>query len=561
MTETTLPIDLARWLLAVSPIALLLILLAGLRWKAPEAGPVGMFLAAALALLVFQAPWETLAVAAGKGVWDAVFILFVVWPALLLYRVGTAAGAFESLRHGLEDYSRNHVFLVLAFGWVFASFMQGIAGFGAPIAIVAPLLLAIGVRPIYAVVIPLIGHAWANMFGTLAVGWIATLQVVELENELSTALVTAVLLVPADLAAGLVIAWMAGRWAGLRIAWPLILIVGAIHGGGQFLIMFWEPLLSNFLAATLALVVLYPLSHWSRYRQEASDVTERPAMVEQGGAQQREPKVQPDKPGKAGEPEQEPEPEQPREPIMALRWALLPYALLTAFAVALLAIPPVVDLLEQFEFGPSFPQTVTGFDVVAEAEDPYSPIAPLTHPGTPLLVAALLTWVIFRSRGYVARKERRAGEQPVWSSLAGDATPASVAIVAFLILAAIMSDSGQTEVLAQGIGDVSPPLAFGFLATFIGILGAFMTSSNTASNVLFAELQQDVAIGAGLSESAIIGAQSAGGAIGNAIAPANIVLGTGTAGIVGQEGQVLRKTLPWTLAVGVIIGALTLVFV
>jgi lactate permease len=541
MDETSLPIDLVHWLLALSPIALLLILLAGLRWKAPEAGPVGMFLAAVLALVAFQAPWETLAVAAGKGVWDAVFILFVVWPALLLYRVGTAAGAFDALRRGLEEYSRNHVFLVLGFGWVFASFMQGIAGFGAPIAIVAPLLLAIGVRPLYAVVIPLIGHAWANMFGTLAVGWIATLQVIDLADELSTALVTAVLLWPADLAAGIVIAWMAGRWLGLRIAWPLILIVSAIHGGGQFLMMFWEPLLSNFLAATAALVVLYPLSHWSRYSEAADDVTERPAMAEEKGERA--------------------ERDERHEPTMPLRWALLPYGLLTLLAVALLAIPPVVDLLERIEFGPSFPHTVTGYDVVAEAEDPYSPIAPLTHPGTPLLIAALLTWLIFRARGYVAVKERRAGTQPVWSSLAGDATPASVAIMAFLILAAVMSDSGQTQVLAVGIGDVSPPLVYGFGAVFIGLLGAFMTSSNTASNVLFAELQQDVAAGAGLSESAIIGAQSAGGAVGNAIAPANIVLGTGTAGIIGQEGQVLRKTLPWTLAVAVIIGALTLVFV
>jgi lactate permease len=191
MNGTTLPITVSTWLLAISPIVLLLVLLAVLRWKAPQAGPVGMFLAVLLALVFFRTPWETVAVGAGKGIWDAIFILLVIWPALLLYRVGTAAGAFDALRRGLSRYSRNHVFLVLASGWVFASFIQGIAGFGAPIAIVAPLLLAIGVRAVYAVAIPLIGHAWANMFGTLAVGWLATLQVVELDSELSTALITA----------------------------------------------------------------------------------------------------------------------------------------------------------------------------------------------------------------------------------------------------------------------------------------------------------------------------------------------------------------------------------
>ncbi|RLK12298.1 lactate permease [Micromonospora sp. M71_S20] len=539
MTDSTLPINIGYWLLAFSPIVLLLVLLAVLRWKAPEAGPVGMLLAAVVALVFFRTPFETLAVGVGKGIWDAVFILLVIWPALLLYRVGTAAGAFDALRRGLSRYSRNHVFLVLGFGWVFASFMQGIAGFGAPIAIVAPLLLAVGVRPVYAVAIPLIGHAWANMFGTLAVGWIATLQVVDLDDEISTALITAVLLAPVTLMAGVTIAWMAGKGRGVRVAWPLILIISALHAGLQFVIMYWEPLLSAFLASTVALAALYPLSRWSRYREPARDVRERPAMRDDAGE------------GDEAE----------SEPTMGLGWALLPYAVLTLVAVVTLAVPPVVDLLDQIEFGPPFPGADTGFDVVNEGERPYSPIAPFTHPGFPLAVAVLTTWLVYRARGFYAARRRQEGSQPIWSSLATDATPASVAILSFLVLAAVMEHSGQTDVLAQGLEQVSPPLVYAFLANVVGLIGAFMTSSNTASNVLFAQLQQGVAAGTGLSGNAVVAAQSAGGAIGNAVAPANIVLGTGTAGIVGQEGAVLRKTLPWTVAAAVVIGLLTLLFV
>jgi lactate permease len=541
MPETTLPINLGTWLLAISPILLLLVLLAVLRWKAPQAGPVGMFLAVAVALLFFRAPWESVAVGAGKGIWDAVFILLVIWPALLLYRIGTASGAFDALRRGLSRYSRNHVFLVLAFGWVFASFMQGIAGFGAPIAIVAPLLLAIGVRAVYAVVIPLIGHAWANMFGTLAVGWLATLQVVDLEDELTTTLVTAALLAPVTLMAGAAIAWMAGKGPALRLAWPFILIIAAIHAGLQFVIMYWEPVLSTFLAATVALVALYPLSRWSRYREPAQDVPDRPAMKQEADEATKD--------------------EDREAPTMGLSWALLPYAVLTAVAVFTLAIPPVEAALDRIEFGFPFPEVSTGYEVATEAEQPYSAIAPFTHPGFSLIVAVLVTWLLFRAKGYFAARAERHGQQPVWSSLAADATPASVAILSFLILAGVMEHSGQTDVLAQGIERISPPLLYAFAANLIGLIGAFMTSSNTASNVLFGQLQQGVASGTGLSESAVIGAQSAGGAIGNAIAPANIVLGTGTAGIVGQEGAVLRKTLPWTLAAAVVIGLLTLLFV
>ena len=119
---------------------------------------------------------------ARKAVWDAIFILFVVWPALLLYQVTDHAGGYDALRQGITRFSRNELFIVVALGWVFSSFLQGIAGFGTPIAIVAPLLVAFGVRPVYAVAIPIIAHLWAKFFGTLGVSWFATLAVVDLAD-------------------------------------------------------------------------------------------------------------------------------------------------------------------------------------------------------------------------------------------------------------------------------------------------------------------------------------------------------------------------------------------
>lgn len=100
---------------------------------------MGVFVVAAVALPAYQAPRESAATAGGKGVWYAVFILCVVWPAILLYRIGVRAGAFAALREGIGRFSRNELFLVLAFGRVFASFWRGIAAFGVPIAVVARL--------------------------------------------------------------------------------------------------------------------------------------------------------------------------------------------------------------------------------------------------------------------------------------------------------------------------------------------------------------------------------------------------------------------------------------
>jgi lactate permease len=543
--DTQLPVDLLHWGLALAPLVVLLVLLVGLRWKAPEAAPVGFAVAAAVALLAYDAPWETLAVAGAKGIWDGIFILYVIWPALLLYRVADRAGAFVALREGIERFSDNELFLVLAFGWVFASFLQGITGFGAPIAIVAPLLIALGVKPVYAVVLPLIGHAWANLFGTLAVAWLATLQVVDLQNEGATAFQSALLLWIPNLMAGIGIAWLFGRGAAVLHALPMVLIISAIHGGGQLLLSQWNPVLAAFLPATLALVALYPLSEWKRYSEETESIGDRHAMQEED-------------PERAKHERQEYEEEEP-EPVMGLAMALMPYGVLAVLTVATLVITPIEAALERFEVGFHFPAVETGMGVVEEAEQPYSPFAPLTHPGTFLLLASGIAWAVYRSRNYYEQWSQRTDEtEGIVSGVLGDAVPASIAVLIFLVMSTVMDHSGQTTVLALGIAQVAPTLAFAGAANGIGLLGSFMTSSNTASNILFAPLQQTVAGAEGLSESAIIAAQHAGGAIGNSVSPANVVLGTGTAGIVGQEGAVLRKTLPWAALAAVVTGAGTL---
>jgi lactate permease len=538
MEETQLPITIWLWLLAVLPFATLLVLLVWARWKASEAGPVGMFVAWAVAILAFQTPLQTVAVASGKGVWDAIFILYVIWPALLLYQVVDRAGGFDSLRVGIRRFSSNQLFLVLAFGWVFASFLQGISGFGTPIAVVAPLLLAIGVKPIYAVIIPLIGHAWANFFGTLAVSWLATERVIDMQVPTAIAWQSSVLLWIPNALAGLGIAWLFGRWPALRSAWPMVLIITLIHGGGQLVLSIWNPVLANFIPVTVAVAVLYPLARWQRYSESDPDIESRPIM--------------------SGEGRQDEEDEE-EKPVMGLAMAFFPYIILTVVAVTTLIIPPLEERLERVEIGLPFPEVSTGYEVTQEAEDPYSPITPLTHPGIFLLIATAATFVVYRSKGFYDREESAEPEGGIWSSAASSALPPSVAVVAFLVTSQIFSHSGQTHQLALGISAVAPPLLFAGLANLIGVLGAFMTSSSTASNVLFAPLQSTIAEAeAGLSQSTIIAAQSVGGAIGNAIAPANAVLGTGTVGISGQEGPVLKRTLVWSLIVAVLVGIATI---
>ena len=399
--ESDVPVDLLHWLIALSPIIVLLVLLAVFGWKAPEAGPIGMFIGAGTALFVFQTPVETLTVSIGAGVWDSVFVLYVVWGALLLYRAADTAGALVSLRQGIEKFSKNQVFLVLAFGWVFASFLQGIAGFGVPIAVVAPILVALGVTPVLAVVIPLIGHAWANLFGTLGVGWLATLQVVEVDDETLTAFLTATLLWVVNLLGGMTVAWLFGRWSAVWHTLPLVLIISAIHGGGQLALVFWDPILSAFFATTIALCALYPLSRWKLYREKAEDVEDRPAATEGNDT----------------------DAETDAQPPMSFLWSLLPYGVLTA-AAGLLAVPFVRDTLEVVSVGLPFPDTETGFGVANEiADDVYSPFTPFTHPGFFVVVAGVVTIIVYRMKGFYAEWAKRTEKQSLWRAVTGDAIP------------------------------------------------------------------------------------------------------------------------------------------
>ncbi|GAB3792421.1 L-lactate permease [Virgibacillus kimchii] len=525
--DSNLPVDILHWSLAILPLVLLLIMLVGLKWSGGVSGWIAMAVATIVGFFMFQAPLDNLAVGFGKGLWEAFFILLVVWPALLLYQATNDAGAFKVIREDIQKHSQNYLFLILGFGWVFASFLQGVAGFGVPIAVVAPLLIGIGVKPVMAVVIPLIGHAWANMFGTLAVGWIATVNTVQIEEQTLTLFYTALLLWIPNLLAGLMISWLHGRWKGVKEGFLAVIIISVIHGGGQLGMVFADPILSTFVPTILAFGALFGLSKMKRYSERSKLDEETDVMEEKSNDDEEKPNI-------------------------SLHQAFMPYYVLTVLTIIMLGIPFIKDFLELFEVGPPFPAAETGYGFEMESVESYSPIAPFTHPGFYLLIAFIFGYFWYKRFNLY-------GEKPIKNIFSGskdNALGASIAIAGFLTMTMIMENSGQTNVLALGIAEVSPPAVYVALANVLGIIGSFMTSSNTSSNVLFAPLHGSVANSMdNLTLPIVIAAQSAGGAIGNVISPANIVLGTSTAGIQGKESEVYKRTLIYVVISGLLVSA------
>ena len=296
----------------------------------------------AIATAFFGLNWDVWAVSQLKGLVLSVYVLLVIWPALFLYMLVDDMGGMSALVISLESIFTQRELLWLVLAWTFSGLVEGLTGFGLPVAIVAPMLVGIGVEPVLAVAVVAVGHAWAVTFGSMGLG----LQTLGAVTQMDPAL-----LAPAS---------------------ALLLAAGGLGCG---------------------LAVMFLLKqgrHW-------------------------------------------------------------------------------------------------------------------------LMVG----------------------------------------------LSTMMDHCGMTQLLAHGLAQTTGPI-FPLVSPMVGMLGTFTTGSNNNSNVLLAPLQKNVALLLKMDPRLLVSGQTAGGSLGSMTAPAKIVVGCGTVGIIGRDGEVLKKTLPYGLAIGLGVGLLTL---
>ncbi|MDR2726839.1 MAG: L-lactate permease, partial [Deltaproteobacteria bacterium] len=239
---------------------------------------------------------------------------------------------------------------------------------------------------------------------------------------------------------------------------------------------------------------------------------------------------------------------------LTLHQAFLPYYVLTAVTLFVLLTPPIKKALSFLVVGLPFPQTVTTYGFINPAVDLYGPITVFTHAGTFLILASLVGYLFFKSRGVIRSDSARRIAQKTMEK----AAPATIAVILLIAMSRVMGGTGQILVLAQGTATVTGTY-YALFAPCIGVLGAFMTSSNMASNILLASFQQTMAVLLNLNPAVVLGAQTGGGAIGNVICPGNVLLGTTTAGILGREGELLKMLIPLGAAVAALCGVIAFV--
>lgn len=522
------------WIMAVLPIIVLILLMTKFNLGAMKAAPIGLIIAILTGIYFFKADlfliWQEML----KGMWSTLVVIFVVVPAILLYEVVSKANAFDTIRKGLQKSTPHELLQLLALGWVFISFLQGITGFGVPVAVGAPLLVGIGVAPIPAVLIPLIGHAWANTFGTLAVAWDAlTLQTDLLSNPdlfLRTAFYAAIFIWILNFIAGISISWLYGKGEALKEGFPAIVLLSLIQGGGQLLLTQFNTTLAGFVPAVLSILGIFLLNKTKRYGKswkiEDSPIMNRELLSDKKIKKNTD--------------------------NMKFTQAIMPYIVLTLITLFVLLIPAVKDFFGQIKIGFSFPETSTGYGFINPEVDLFSPLAIFTHAGFFLILSSITGFLFYKRNNFLKKNDL----SKILKDTITKASPSTIAVLCFVSMSRIMSGTGQTIILAEGIANVLGEY-YAVLSPVIGMLGSFMTSSNMASNILFAEFQMTTASILELDTAVILGAQTSGGAIGNTLSPGNIILGTTTAGILGKEGEVLNKVLPITITIAVIVGALS----
>lgn len=499
-----LSLTIANWLLALAPVLVVVVLMLVFRWGGSRAGGLGWFAAVLVALAFFGARFELLAVAQIKAVLLSLDVLFIIWAALLLFNIARQAGAISMIAEALPGLTEDRMMQSLLIGWLMVSFLQGMGGFGVPVAVVAPLLVGLGYAPIQAVAMASIGHGWAVTFGSLASSFQTLMAVTGLPGEV-LAPMAALLLGIACIPSGLLVAFIGNGWKALKRSFVPVLLISIVMGTVQYFLAtngLWT--LGATGGAIAGLGVMFGLLRLPAYRKKHDTKQE-------------------DKTKKK-----------------SLWLSLFAYGLLVVLAFIINLIGPVKSFLGQVVFTLGFPKTETNYGWVTPAGTGRV-INIFVHPGAILLYTCVISYIVYRFLGTI----EMGSLSDIFKRVFKSGVNSSLGILAMVGVASIMLHSGMTFLLAQGLSESFNRTLYPLVAPLIGALGAFITGSNNNSNVLFAVLQQNAAGLLNLSVPLILGAQTAGGALGSVLAPAKVIVGCSTVGLAGEEGVVMRKLLAY----------------
>ena len=519
-------------LIALIPIAFFFIALAVLRMKGHVAGTITVLLALAVAILFYQMPVPMALASAGYGFFYGLWpIAWIIVTAVFLYKITVKTGQFDIIRSSVLSITEDQRLQMLLVGFAFGAFLEGAAGFGAPVAITAALLVGLGFNPLYAAGLCLIANTAPVAFGAMGIpitvaGQVTGLDPFHIGQMAGRQLPLLSVIVPFWL-----VAIMDG-WRGIKDTYPAVLVAGVSFAVTQFLTAnYIGPELPDITSALVSLICLTLfLKVWKpknifRFAGQERKATDKAEPTYSGGE-------------------------------IFKAWS--PFIILTVM-VTIWSLKPFKAMfgkdgvLESWVIKVSVPfldKLVTKMPpIVAEAK-PYDAVYKFdwfSATGTAILLAAILTLFVLRMKP--ADALRTFGEtlselkRPIYSI---------GMVLAFAFVANYSGLSATLALLLAGTGAM-----FTFFSPFLGWLGVFLTGSDTSSNALFCSLQATTAQQIGVSDTLLVAANTTGGVTGKMISPQSMAVACAAVGLVGKESDLFRFTLKHSLMFAAIVGIIT----
>ena len=520
-------------IVALIPIIFFFLALAVFRMKGSIAGTITVILALLVSLFAYQMP-------AGMAFASAIYGFFYgLWPiswiiigAVFLYKVSVKTGQFNIIRSSILSLTEDQRLQMLLVGFAFGTFLEGAAGFGAPVAITAALLVGLGFKPLYAAGLCLIVNTAPVAFGAMGIPIIVAGQVSGVDTHEISQMVGRQLpfMVP------IVLFWIMGimdGWRGIKETWPAVIVAGGSFALAQYLTSnFVGPELPDITAAIASLISLTILlkfwqpKHIFRFNQEDANVD---ADIEAE--------------------------KQKKYSAAQIVKAWSPFAILTAM-VTIWSIKPFKDLfakggaLQDWIISIKVPflhQLVQKLPpVVPEAKD-YDAIFKFdwfSATGTAIIIAAIISIIFLKMKASDAVK--------TFAETVNELKTPIYSIGMVLAFAFIANYSGMSATLALALAHTGQ--AFTFFSPFLGWIGVFLTGSDTSANALFSALQATTAQQIGVPEVLLVAANTSGGVTGKMISPQSIAIACAAVGLVGKESDLFRFTVKHSITFTVMIG-------
>jgi L-lactate transport len=515
-------------LVAALPIFSLLYLLGVKRKPSWVAGLSGVATAALVALFAYRMPTVTMLSATAYGAAFGLFpIGWVVFNAILLYRITVETGQFDIVRDSVASLTEDRRLQALLIAFAFGAFIEGAAGFGTPVAVSAAMLAGLGFPPFYAAAICLLANTAPVAFGSIGTPILTLAGVTGLPMDRLSAGVGRICAPISLVVPGYLVAVMAG-WRGLKGILPAAGLCGLAFAGVQLLVSNRVgPQLTDILSSLAAmgtLVVLFVM--WKpkdRYHLEGNTATGVPARHHSHG-----------------------------------RWLLAwgPYLLLVV-CVLLWGWAPIQSRWNAVTITFAWPglhNAILRMPPAVTAPVPYEALFKLnwlSASGTACLAAAIASALLLRM------SVRRFGK--VLAQTAGQLALPTLTITSVLALAFLMNYSGATATL--GLAFAATGSVFPFFSAMLGWLGVFLTGSDTSANALFGNLQVVTAGRLGLNPVLMAAGNSSGGVMGKMISLQSIAVAAAATGMLPQEeSKLFRFTLRHSVILASIIGLITMAY-